>query len=88
MLTTLIADAASTTDIVTNVMPALSSIGSTGFAIWFAYYTTTTTLPTQQKEHREVVDKIVSTHAETIRELVTELKAGREAHDRWRMSGK
>lgn len=67
-----------------DVMPAISSVGSLGFAIWFAYYTTTTTLPTQQKQHQEQLAKVTETHAQTIKELVAELRLGREAYERWR----
>ena len=69
---------------VADVMPAFSSVGSLGFAIWFAYYTTTTTLPKQQEQHQEQLERITQTHAATIKELVAELRLGREAYDRWR----
>ena len=69
---------------VSNVTPALSAIGSLGFAIWFAYYTTTVTLPSQQKEHREQIRELSETHAATVKELVTEMRSGRESFDRWR----
>ena len=61
---------------VSAITPALSAIGSLGFAIWFAYYTTTVTLPNQQKEHRDA-----------IKELVAEMRSSRDAFDRWRMTG-
>lgn len=69
---------------VADVMPAISSVGSLGFAIWFAYYTTTTTLPTQQKQHQEQLEKLTETHAETIKEIIGELRQYRESFDRWR----
>lgn len=70
----------------TDFTPVVSAIGSLGFAIWFAYYTTTTTLPNQQKEHRDQIRELSETHANTIKELVAELRAGRESYDRWRMT--
>ena len=67
-----------------DLTPVVSAIGSLGFAIWFAYYTTTTTLPNQQKEHRDQIRELSDSHANTIKELVAELRAGRESYDRWR----
>jgi len=81
-----------------SVTPIVSAIGSLGFAIWFAYYTTTTTLPNQQKEHREAIKELSvnftnalqeskTIHAGTIKELVGEMKSARDSYDRWKMSG-
>lgn len=70
----------------TDAMPAVSAVGSLGFAIWFAWYTTTTAIPNQQKEHREAIDKLTTTHSDTIKEIVTEMRLQREAYDKWRMS--
>lgn len=39
---------------------ALGALSGSGFAIWFAYYTVTNTLPAQSKQFRETVEKIVS----------------------------
>lgn len=72
---------------IADAMPALSAVGSLGFAIWFAWYTTTTTIPNQQKEHRETIDRLTVTHSETIKELVAEMRAQRDAFDKWRMLG-
>ena len=72
---------------VSAITPALSAIGSLGFAIWFAYYTTTVTLPNQQKEHRDAIKELADTHAGTIKELVAEMRSSRDAFDRWRMTG-
>lgn len=72
---------------VSSITQVISAIGSMGFAIWFAHHTTTVTLPKQQQEHREALRDQDKTHAETIKELVTEMRASREAYDRWRMSG-
>lgn len=83
-MSTILADASALD--VSAMTPALSAIGSLGFAIWFAYYTTTKTLPDQQKEHREAIKELNETHANTIKELVTELRSSRESYDRWRGS--
>lgn len=72
----------------TDAMPAISAVGSLGFAIWFAWYTTTTTIPNQQKEHREAIDRLTMTHSETIKEIVTEMRSQRDAYEKWRMSAR
>jgi hypothetical protein len=80
---------------VSAITPALSAIGSLGFAIWFAYYTTTKTLPEQQKEHRDAIKELTETHsgtikeltethAGTIKEMMAEMRSGRESFERWR----
>jgi hypothetical protein len=69
---------------VSAITPALSAIGSLGFAIWFAYYTTTKTLPDQQKEHRDAIKELTETHAGTIKEMMAEMRSGRESFERWR----
>ena len=96
MLTLLAEGAAGVSE--TDLTPVASFIGSLGFAIWFAYYTTTTTIPTQQrenreaierlqKEHREAIEKLTTTHSETIKSLIDEMKQARESFDRWRCGG-
>jgi len=70
-----------------NVMPALSSVSSVGFAIWFAYHTATVAMPKQQAEHREAIKELTTTHAQTIRDIVDEMKEHREAFDRWKQGG-
>lgn len=66
----------------TEITPFLGSAGSLGFAIWFAWYTATTLIPNQNKEHREAFDKLNTTHAETIKGLVGEMKEQRETFER------
>lgn len=68
----------------TAIMPSIASVGSLGFAIWFAYYTTTVTLPNQQKEHRDERTQAQAAFAQTIKELVEEMKSARDAFDRWK----
>lgn len=79
----MIAEAA-TTQVVESVMPAISSVSSLGFAIWFAWYTATHTIPKQQQEHREAIKDLTSLHAKTIEDLLDELKEQRDAYDRWK----
>lgn len=65
---------------IADITPVVSAVGSLGFAIWFAYYTTTTTLPNQQKEHRDQIKELTESHAATIKDFVDELKDKRESH--------
>lgn len=82
-ITLLIAEATLPSD----ALSIVSAVGSLGFAIWFAYHTTTVTLPRQQQEHRELLKELAETHAATIKELVSEIRASRESFDRWKLSG-
>jgi len=66
------------------IMPAISSISSIGFALWFAHYATTVAMPKQQAEHREAIKEQCNTHAATIKELVGELREHRESCSRWK----
>lgn len=80
---------------VSAITPAVSAIGSLGFAIWFAFHTVTKTLPRQQKEHREQLKEIIDGHREEIKAVVTkcesvvdkvvvEMRSTRESFDQWR----
>lgn len=84
-ITLLIADASVLMP--SDALSVVSAIGSLGFAIWFAYHTTTVTLPRQQQENRELLKELAETHAATIKELVSEIRANRESYDRWRSCG-
>lgn len=77
----LIAAVAMTLD---SIMPAISSLSSVGFALWFAHYATTVAMPKQQAEHREAMREQCHVHATTIKELVGELREHRESYDRWK----
>jgi hypothetical protein len=81
----LLADAAAQFD-PSTLTPAVSSVLSLGFAVWYAWYTVCYVLPGMQKEHREAMRDAMATHADTIKSMLTELKESRDAHDRWRMS--
>lgn len=76
--------------------PLVASAGSLGFAIWFGVYVMMYHLPQLQKEHRDqmkelserfakTIDEQSSECSATIKEIVSELRAGRESYDRWRM---
>ena len=64
--------------------PFVASISSLGFAIWFAYYTVSVTLPIQQKEHREEREQIRQQLLEVITRLETEMRSQRESYERWK----
>lgn len=51
---------------VTDIAPAISSLGSIGFAVWYAWYTTTKSIP-----------DLLASHKVERGELLTELKAAR-----------
>ncbi len=81
----ILADAAVATGIdMTAITPAISAIGSIGFAFWFGYYTTTKTIPDLQSAHQEQMDKKDAVHAATIDRILNELKESRDSFDRWR----
>lgn len=71
-------------DAMADLAPIFSSVGSIGFAVWFGGYTAMYLLPGMQKAHIDAVDKITDKHAETIKQLVDEMKEQREVFDRWR----
>ena len=83
---TLLADAASNPMFsLGDLAPFISSLGSTGFAIWFAYYTVTKTLPDQQEENRKSLEKMATAFNEGQRMLIDELKAARSDYEKWKM---
>lgn len=52
----------------------VGGFSSTGFAVWFAYYTTKHTIPRQQREHAETVRQITENHCKTTDKLVDEFR--------------
>lgn len=79
----LLADATGGTTL-NDLTPIIASAGSLGFAVWFGVYVMMYHLPAQQREHREQMEKRDAMHADTIKELVAEMRSGRESYDRWR----
>jgi len=71
-----------------SITPVISALGSLGFAIWFAWYTVTVTLPKQQVEHREERAAVRGELLEMLNRLVDEMKQSREAYDRWKSDHK
>lgn len=69
----------------TNWLTIIGGLTSTGFAVWYAWYTTTKTIPDAQKAHAEAMekkdalnaaamDKKDAQHAATISNLVEEFR--------------
>lgn len=52
----------------------LSALTSTGFAVWYGYYTQTVTMPALTKEHREQLDAAIQRFDVSLRELRNEHK--------------
>jgi hypothetical protein len=50
---------------------------SSGFAVWYAWYTTTKTIPDMQKEHREERKELVDTCKQLTTDFRSELSAER-----------
>lgn len=49
-------------------------IGSFGFAVWYAYYTTKHTIPKLNRDHAETVRQITAEHCKTTDKLVDEFR--------------
>jgi ABC-type nickel/cobalt efflux system permease component RcnA len=58
-----------------TVLTILSGVASLGFAVWFAYHTTTKTLPEKDAKHEATVKAINDTHTDTVRKLVDDFRA-------------
>ena len=52
----------------------ITSLGPTGFVVWFAWYMVTTTIPTILKEHRESVAQLGADHKAAVAELAAAVK--------------
>ena len=58
-----------------SVLPALSTVGSLGFAVWYAYYTTTFSLPKMAESHRQERTEMQVRFDSLLREKMTEREA-------------
>lgn len=83
----LLAESANITDI-SNLTPLIQSISSVGFCVWYAWYTITVVIPTMQKEHREERATIRAELLKMLDDMIGEMKASREAFDRWKTEHK
>lgn len=64
-----------------SLAQVVSSLGSVGFAVWYAWHTTTVTLPKRDEEHRIAVQSLVTDlrlkddrHEAAVRKLVTDFR--------------
>lgn len=81
-----VADAVSTIDS-SAILPAISTIGSLSFAVWYAWFVTTKSMPDQQREHRDQVERIIASHEKMVFGIVADHredvdKLGQQ-YDRW-----
>jgi hypothetical protein len=53
----------------------ITSLGPTGFVVWFAWYTVTRTLPKMQDEHTRTVEQLATEHRTTVERLASENRA-------------
>ena len=66
-----------------SIMPALSTLGSLGFAVWYAYYTTTVAVPKLLESHRAERDQMQARFDATIHDLLVEMKQQRDQFEAW-----
>ena len=83
LLIPLLADASLPSD-VGGWVAGLGAITSTGFAVWFGYYTTTKTIPDLTASHQVQVEKMAASHQSQMDEIVDKfdaaLQKNREEH--------
>lgn len=60
-----------------SILPALSTVGSFGFAVWYAWYTTTVSIPKLLEAHRLERLEMQSRYDATIHDLLTDMKEQR-----------
>lgn len=85
-LLTLAADVAPTID-PSTILPAMSTLCSLGFAVWYAWHVTTKAMPDQQKEHRDQLRDITDSHNKLIDKLVSDFRTDcdklAQQYERW-----
>jgi hypothetical protein len=64
---------------IAGTMPILSQIGSVGFCVWFAWYTTTIALPAKDKQHREEREAAELRYQTERAQFVKDVREEREA---------
>jgi hypothetical protein len=86
-LLTLAAEAASSSSTAidpSSILPALSTLGSLGFAVWYAWYTTTVSIPKLLDVHRQERLEMQVRFDACVHELLTEMKEQRIEFAAWR----
>lgn len=61
-----------------DYLPALSTVGSLGFAVWYAWYTTTVLIPRMLDAHRAERTEMQNRFDLQLRALVDEMRSQRE----------
>ena len=62
-----------------SVLPAVSTLGSLGFAVWYAWYTTTVSLPKMQDGHRQERTEMQTRFDTALHDMLAELREMRLA---------
>ena len=66
------------------ILPAVSTVGSLGFAVWYAWYTTTVSIPKLLEAHRQERLEMQTRFDATVMQLLTEMKEQRSEFAAWR----
>ncbi|MBS0207089.1 MAG: hypothetical protein JSS49_29790 [Planctomycetes bacterium] len=70
-----------------TLLPAVSTVGSLGFAVWYAYYTTTAVIPKLLEAHRAERLEMQTRFDAQIEQLLAEMKEQRNEFIAWRTAG-
>ena len=70
----LLAEASQTIDLA----PTVSSLGSLGFSVWYAWYTTTVVIPKLLDSHKQERAEMQERHDARVHELMNEIKEQRQ----------
>lgn len=68
---------------VSGYLPAVSTLGSLGFAVWYAYYTTTVAIPKLLEAHRAERLELQQRFDSALHELLAEMKEQRTQFAAW-----
>lgn len=61
-----------------TLLPTVSALGSLGFAVWYAYYTTTVMIPKLLEAHRTERQELQMRFDARLQQLLAELKEQRQ----------
>lgn len=61
----------------------LSALSSIGFAVWYSWYVTTVAMPKMLESHREERKAAADQHADSVHELLMEMKEQRLQFTAW-----
>lgn len=63
-----------------SLLPALSTVSSIGFALWYSYYNVTSVIPKMLADHRAERTEMQERFDQALHALVDELKDTRRQH--------